>query len=326
MDAIERFWRFWTENRTAIERALDERTLGEWVEPIGEQVSAIDPELDWEFGAGLSAQHYFCLSGKGDPDKRLIAERWRAAGPEADAVFEFHAARPGGGFRPGTTIEFGLHAVAGEDLRFALETDTARRRVHLTVWHPEFASMPDDLPLTATYIWLDTVLGEDDVERYIGAVELAESEPDAAMSFPALVDAVHELSTSVETFALLRGQLDDGAPIFVTANLGIKRVDHLLMDLHVAIELVLQEPTEQGLTTSEEADRLNESEDALLEALGPDAVYIGRETARGARTLHLHAANGGPAMKRIDAWAASQPWTVDVRAALDPRWDVLGRW
>jgi hypothetical protein len=98
------------------------------------------------------------------------------------------------------------------------------------------------------------------------------------------------------------------------------------MDLHVEVSLELTDPTADGLTTATEAERLNAAEDALASVLGRDAVFVARETGQGRRVLHYHSASGGPALGRIDEWAAGQPWPIDVRASLDPQWNVLRRW
>ena len=74
---------------------------------------------------------------------------------------------------------------------------------------------------------------------------------------------------------MLRGQDGDGRPVFVTLNAALKRIDHLACDHHVAIDLALLDPTEEGLTTDEEAEQLNALEDELAPLLA-DAVYFGR--------------------------------------------------
>ncbi len=101
----------------------------------------------------------------------------------------------------------------------------------------------------------------------------------------ALVPIVGRLrSTSAEPrFVVLKRTLPSGAPVFVTVNHRIKRADHLLMDMHVEVELTLREPTIAGLTTPGEAERLDASEEALLAALGHDAVWIAGETLDGKR-------------------------------------------
>jgi len=72
---------------------------------------------------------------------------------------------------------------------------------------------------------------------------------------------------------------------------------------------------------------LNTLEDELLDSLGRDAVYIGRETGQGKRILHLHVASSGPAEERTRAWAKRHsPRRIEITVLHDPRWDVLRRW
>lgn len=325
-DAISEFWRFWHENRAAIEEAIHDGTLKSWAKPLGRLVHEIDPDLDWEMGAGRHAEHYFCVSSKGDSTKRLTTERWRAYGPGDDAVFEFHAARPGGGYSPALEMRFGDATFAAADYRFGFDVDAARRHVHIAAWHPTFAQVETRLARIATFVMLDAVFGEDDVERWIGGVDFAEVPPPDPVDFQGLVVAVDVIRETPETFTLLKGQLTGGEPVFITANLSVKRMDHLMMDMHIEVVLTLRSPTEQGLTTNAEAEELNEAEDRLLEALGRDAVNIGRETRTGLRVLHFHVAQGGPAIACVDAWAAELAWPCEVRAHQDPQWDVLRRW
>jgi hypothetical protein len=109
-------------------------------------------------------------------------------------------------------------------------------------------------------------------------------------------------------------------------NLALKRLDHLLMEQHLEVIFPLRAPTEQGLTTDAEADRLNALEDALLEALGHDAVQIGHQTGHGRRTVHLHAAALGPAEQRAREWARGvKDYPVEISSRPDPSWEILKR-
>lgn len=329
--AIGAFWAFWREQRPAIEAAIPAHRLEEWVEPIAARASAIHPDLDWEFGPGLRARHYFCLSGKGNPDLRVLTERWRLAGPGDDATFEFHAARPCVGYDPEVLLEFEGTAFPLSGFRVAVEEDEGRERLHLRVHHPAFAQVHDPVRGYASYVALDTVLGEDEAERWLGGVDLEEALPPGALDLGGLRERVADLRRRAtgERFAVLRGTLPSGAPTFATVNRAIKRLDHLLLDTHWQAVIQLADPTDDGLATSEEAEELNQLEDDLLARLGRDAVYIGRETQEGTRVLHLHAAAAGPAGPRLEAWAGlllAAGRQVELRASLDPGWAVLHRW
>lgn len=327
--AIEAFWRMWNERKDALERGISDGTLQEHVPAISEAVHAIDPNLQWEMGAGLEAEHYFCLAAPGNPELRVLAERWRAMAPPHDGVFEFHASRPGTGFSPSQELDFGVAKFAMADFRFATEWDDTRRRMHVKVHHPAFANAPEDLRGNATFIALDTSLGEDDVERWIGGVDLSVAPLADAVDLGALIEAIRERAKEPQRgdYTLLKGQLPDGSPILVTAQLALKSVDHLLLDHHFEVTIPLRAPDEHGLPRREEAERLDAAEDALIASLGHDAVHVGRETCQGQRVLHFHAAGNGPAPGRLDTWArALDGYQVQMTGRHDPGWDILRRW
>ncbi|WP_157068944.1 DUF695 domain-containing protein [Sandaracinus amylolyticus] len=268
------------------------------------------------------------MSAKGDPVLRVIAERWKSAAPPVDAVFEYHAARPGGGAHGAMLLDFGPVSFAVQDFRFVIEVDDARRRVHVDAWHPSFATAPQKLRMTATFIALDSVLGEDDVERWIGSVDVLPRAPDGGIDFFALLQVTDRLRprAAERRFAILRGALPSGDPLFVSVDLALKRVDHLLLDTHAELESQLHDPTSDGLSTSVEAQALSRAEDALHARLGDRAVFIARETREGRRVLHFHIASDGGALATMRTWAREIDWETLVRASPDPSWRVLERW
>ncbi|MEQ1569227.1 MAG: DUF695 domain-containing protein, partial [Myxococcota bacterium] len=290
--AISEFWSFWATSAPQLRAAIEAGTLLDWVELIQARVEAIHEGLDWEFGPGATAEHYFCVSAKGDPDVRVVAERWLAAAPPADATFEFYPARPGSGPTE-AILDLGPHRFALADFRYAVSVDGPRERIAARVYHPGFGAAPENTAVMATFLGLDGILGEDEVERWLGGVETVNELPADAVDEVGLVEAVSRLRATAtgEQFTVMRGQLPDGRPVFVTANLALKRIDHLRMDTHYQVTLPLRSPDAAGLIGPDEAEALNQHEDALLKALGTDAVYLGRETGAGARVVHLH----GPA-------------------------------
>lgn len=326
-DPIAAFWRWWTKNRVQLERAISDGTLRTWVDPVSRLARAVDPRLDWEFGKGKRAQHYFCLSAKGDPEVRVIAERWRSAGPADDAVFEFYASRPGTGGAP-FPIVFDDVTFDVSEVRVLREDDDARARMHLRVWHPAFASIPERLRRTATFLALDGVLGEDEVERWIGGIELLERAPDGGIALDVLGASLDALRARDHDriHTLLEAALPDGRPLIVAADLRLKRVDHLLMDTHVEAQLSLRDAEPNGLPTRDELARLRDAEQRLDSLLGHDAVFVARETGGAKRTTHFHVAETGPALPRVDAWASEIEWAVEVRVTRDPAWSILRRW
>ncbi len=324
MSAIEAFWSYWRENEAAILAAIDDGTLQDWAGAINERVTALGDGLQWEFGPGREASHYFCVAAPGNLAGRARAERWLRAAPPAGEHFEFYASRPGRGYDPGMRIVFGEHEVTFGDFVFAIASDEARRRVDIEVWHPTFDGEPELAP-RATYVALDTVLGEDAVETWIGGVEVKEASIEG-QDFEALMLALQAITETEETLTVLRGQDAEGHVVFVTARLGLKAQHHPEHDRHIEVVMTLQDPTEHGLTTNEEAERLNASEDALMEKLGDAAVYVARETGEGERRLYFQADSEGEGLPIVLAWVEEQPWETEVKHHVDPEWNILRRW
>ncbi|MEO8704011.1 MAG: DUF695 domain-containing protein [Kofleriaceae bacterium] len=329
IDGIDAFWAWWPSARGKIEAAIGGNGFDDaLVADINEHVSAIEADLDWELSPGRTAQHAFCMSAKGDPEGRLVAEIWRHKGPAVDATWEYHAARLGGPVRAGMTLEIDDLAVELADFVVAFEVDAGRERVDATYFHPEFPKMAENLRATVTFLMLDGAFGEDGVERWLGNIEVADDPPDGARPIMELQAAVEKLAAEAtgEKFAVLRGEDDGGAPVFITVNQALKRVDHLLACMHVAIDLAILEPTEQGLTSNAEADVLNTLEDELVTALAGSAHYYGRETRRGRRVLHLFAPEDGPAASVIQRWSTGHvDRDIQTTWARDPSWEVQRR-
>jgi hypothetical protein len=323
-DAIDAFWQWWQTGRGRVEAAIASREFApELIDEIGERISAMHEGFDWELGPGDQAQHAFCVSGKGNPELRVLAEVWKLRGPAPDATWEYQPARRGGAIRAGMRLEIGGFAVELADFVATFEVDTSRERIDASYFHAAFAEMDENLRGTTTFLMLDGAFGEDGVERWLGSIEVLTAPPEGARPIGELQRAVEELSRTAtgEKFAIMKGQDREGNPLFFTINQALKRIDHLLCSMHVAIDLALLAPNEHGLTTKEEAEQLNSLEDELSRALGSGAVYFGRETRRGRRVLHWYAPEDSPAASIIERWTATQrARDPKVSWQRDPSW------
>ncbi len=326
-DAIGEFWTWWPTGKARIEAAIaDGNYTDELIAEIGTRVNAIDEDLDWELSAGDRANHAFCLSAGGDPEKRLVTEVWKTRAPAADATWEFHPARKRGDLD--NKLGIGDHELAFSTVLVAFELDESRERADVTIYHPVFPDAAEELAQRIALLALDTALGEDGVERWVGSIEIATEEPEGAKPIAEMVAAIDAMAAAAtgEQFAILRGEDGEGAPLFVTLNLALKRIDHLMCTVHVAIDVKILAPDENGLTTDTEAETLDAIEDELGEALGSSIVYYGRETRRGQRVLHYFAPEDSGAQGAIDRWGAAHP-EREVSASLtrDPTWEVMRR-
>lgn len=329
--AIDAFWAFWATAGHEVARSFAARKpmSKELIAGFSEHVHAIDPSLDWEFGPGVISDHHFCISGKGDPVLRAICERWLAKAPERTTTWEFHAARqPHRG--PGLKLSIDGHDVALDELAAGATVDESREVIDLELHHPVFADIEDEeLRARIAFIGLDTLLGEDRVERWLGAIELARERPDDAVTLAELrgqVDALARRATG-DRWSLLRGERD-GLSLHAAVSTAIKRVDHLELDTHVELAIPIVEPHEEtGLPDAEENSLLGDMELDLVERLGKRAVLIAHETWNGTRTIHLHMDPSREVIAAIDAWRADHPdRAIEVTRKHDPRWEILSRW
>lgn len=294
------------------------------VEEISAAVAALSPELDWEFGPGTSRRHALAVSAVGSAELRPLVERWRRAAPEDD-LFEFHASRqpvPATGW----SLEFAGTKVAYDDVLCSLSPDAQRERVDVALHHPAFARAPREA-LRMAFVILDNALGEDDVERWIGSIQANADAAEASVPLSTLrrrIDAFAAACTG-QAWALLRGERE-GMPVFAVANLALKRIDHVLHDLHVEVRFALARPRTDGLPEKVEADELDALEDRLVAELGDHAVHVGRETWKGTRTVYFHTMESGPASALFARFAAAAGRPVEIATELDPAWRILDRY
>jgi hypothetical protein len=327
---IDSFWTWWPEARVRITAAIEQRTLNEaLIAEITAKVQAIHPKLASELGPGGNARHALCLSPNGDPELRRLTERWLRAAPAADEVWEFHAARRGAPAQfADARLQMADHTVAIGEMRFTVTLDPHRELMNVTSFHPAFAAMPEDMRGAATFITLDRILGEDTIQRWLGGIRTSAEPLEKGAPLAMLTEAIGLLARDAtgERFANLEGQTPDGRPILVTANLALKRIDHLACDTLLAVDVALIDPAPDGTPNDTDADALSDLEDELEEMITGDAAYFGRETAHGRRALQWFVAPDHPVRPALEAWAARHA-DRDVRVTWtpDPRWAAADR-
>jgi hypothetical protein len=329
-DPIDAFWAWWGRVSDALANSYESEQppSGELLEQITEHVKAIHSGLAWETGPGVTSQHHFAMSAEGDAALRVVAQRWLSRAPKPSAQWEYYAARQRGGANARCTLSIQDREFQYADFKITTEVDEARAVVHVVVYHPHFAGMPEPERLQPMFLFLDDVLGEDDVTSWIGSVDSAsEPLPDASGS-GALLDAVRKLreERDDQRVTLLKGTRA-GAPLIALVRLGLKRLDYLLHDHHLELTFTIREPSEDGLHGPEEGDDLNALEDGLIAELSHRVVWIGHETFGGKRVAHFHADSTADIQRAIESHCeAHGDWDVSLSIKADPEWTVLSRY
>jgi hypothetical protein len=329
-DPIDAFWTWWHTASAQVARGFDsgEGLTDELIEEITEHVKAMHEDLAWETGAGETSDHHFALSAEGDAELRVLTQRWLARAPKPSQSWEYYPARQASGKDPRSTLQIEERVYNFADFRVAAEVDVHRAVVDVVVYHPHFEALEKASRSLPTFLFLDNLLGEDGVTSWLGSIEPSDDPSGKEVDPSELRSMVRSLKDTWDdnVVSLLQGERDE-LPFIVAFRLQLKRLDHLLFDRHLELELALSEPTERGLHFAEEGEELNDFEDALIQELGHNAVWIGHETHAGKRLIHFHG-DGSPNLQAtiLQFCEAHSHWQSELRVTHDPSWKILKRY
>lgn len=297
----------------------------ELADEMGRLVTAINPGLQWEFTAGTSSAHLLVVTSAGDSGLRSLAERWRRAGPPPDDIFGYASARQGSPQSLEGTLEIDGHRLDLTDLRFAAELDgdgpdDRPTAVHVRVWHPAFAGMPEDARVQVAYLSLDWLLGEDVVEIWVGEIHPAGG-PGPSLTGPALAAIVHEIIPPEDKplWCTMAGTRD-GKPLVALAQTPLKSARWPAYDLHIRIDVPYRSRNDQGLPAENVFPALYELEDRI-DARVDGAVVVAHETCDGVRTTHLYAERHAAAHALEPLLVGWPDGRIRMKVASDPRWE-----
>lgn len=191
-ERVQAFWRWFEAEEADIRAGIADNTF----EPDATHAAMeeVSPHLSWEYcpvpDAGCEG---FAVSSAGDPALRFLAERLVQAAPALPHWRFFTSKQSGEG---AVQLGVGDHVIDFEELRFACELDLDKECIHVSVHHGSFAEIPEEVCHQAIFIALDTALGEDVVELWLGAIEPArEATADHHHTVESLKGAVHALLT-----------------------------------------------------------------------------------------------------------------------------------
>ncbi|MBL8932769.1 MAG: DUF695 domain-containing protein [Kineosporiaceae bacterium] len=326
-EAVIGFWRWWDQHADEVAGALSNGHSHAVEGMVGPQVARIHPDLAWEVGAGREAAYLLVVSSDGSPELRTLAERWRRAGPPDGAVWQFRPARQRDrtAFRPGNEITAGGRAVELSTIVAQATPDDRRCRLDVSIYHPRFFEMPEQARVHLSFMVLDWALGEDDVERWLGAVEAVTVEPIDPFPVARLAEVVQQAAQgwSGDRWALMEGWHGDRR-LLAAIRHPLHRVDHPLFDQHVEIRLPYRDLLPDGLPGEQAVVDLKAFQDSVTERLGASALLVGHETSSGERLMHLYGDSTASVVPLIEAMlGAYSAGSGSVRGEPDPSWHAV---
>lgn len=322
VNPITGFWQWWTsKGGSRFDAAVTTGQWGNLPNEMSVQLAAVHPGLAWDTGPGRTARNLLTVSSEGDAALRRIAEQWLRAAPAADEAWEFAAARQPVRDVLDNIIEVDGHSLHLGGVRFGITEDPEREILDIAVHHPLFVQMPEQGPLRVSFLLLDWLLGEDGVERWIGAIDTTNASETTTASAADLTAAVRALAArnQPDKWAVMEGRNSSGQRMIISARRPLRWIDHPLFDLHTGVHLPYEDKRGDGLPAGASLDALRRIEDDITTALGIRGILVAHETAAGARTLHYYSdsedQNGRGA---IDMAAHAAGGTTQHNA--DPGW------
>ncbi|WP_185744120.1 DUF695 domain-containing protein [Arachnia propionica] len=322
-DSVQQFWTWWEEHRIEVARAV---ATGEQVERIAEELTTrldqVDERLAWEVGAGDGGSAMvLVISAEGDPALRALARRVVLAAPPADAQWcyaDLKAPKSGG------VLSFAGHDLDLDDARVAVEQDPTK--VHLEVWHPVFTQVDEDTRLRLAFLMLDTVVGEERIELWVGAVEAAEEEPEDAVPLAEVQRAIDDLRASFlaeggePCWTLLQGEGPNG-PLVARVQFPVHSLVNPLWETHVAIERRYPDDSGTGFPGEEDHELNGRIEDEIMASCGRDGDLRAVETGGGRVLWHCFADPTTGLAARLQDIAHRHGAQVTIEH--DPAWETI---
>ncbi|HEY7719643.1 MAG TPA: DUF695 domain-containing protein, partial [Pedococcus sp.] len=293
-------------------------------ETLSAAVAGVHPDIAWELSAGSTSQHVLAVSPEGDPDLRLLAYRWLRAAPPADAVWSYAAAR-----QPAAEPEEVVLGVGDVELSFRDLSLGARREgthVDVVVHHPAFPLVDEGVRQQVAMLALDAALGEEDVEAWVGDIEVAQERPIDAFGLRGLRSVVRDLRAEhtgddgTPQWVLLEADGPDG-PVLAATQVPLSPVTAPHLDTHVAVLVPYTDQTEKGYPGSESLGQLRDLEHHLAERVGSSGRVVAHQSHRGMRVLHLYVDSSTPAVEQMRAAVTAWPQgRIRVQVTADPGW------
>ncbi|RFA11791.1 hypothetical protein B7R22_17830 [Subtercola boreus] len=322
LSPIDEFWRWWTATGEGLfTAAIANGDYGSLPDQISAKVAAIDSELQWETSKGRLAKHALCVTAAGVAELRPLVERWARAAPPATDTWEFVAARQRDEALSSSAVQFEGTSIELGQSRVAFRVDEERQSFDVQIFNPRFVTLGLQDSRRVTFLLLDWLLGEDDVERWLGGIETVLNDPEGSVPVSALLKAVEKLAAqnAEPEWAITDSRTAAGNPSIVIALRPMKWIDHPLLDLHTEIVLPYLVDREDGLPGPDALVALRSYEYGLIEAIGARGLLVAFETSEGQRSFHVYTdSEDQNARDIIDSFRPGEP--AGKTHSLDPGW------
>lgn len=265
-------------------------------------------------------RHRFTVTAAGAPFLRATARRWLAAAPPVDAVWSFADLRPA---TPSTELTLGGQTYSADECTVSMQIGMSL--IHVAVYHPSFG-LPETPAEQVVYLLLDSLLGEEAVELWIGAIEAVPSPGPDAVPLSRLRDEVATLAQGIlpedgqRQWQFLEA-LESDSPSIVAVAPPLAPLFAPLSTEYVAVTVGYSEQDDRRLPGPNATDMLKELQLELTRQFSGHERLVAVETGSGNRRFHIYRDPSADAQAPIDqVVAAWRDGVTDVLVESDPGW------
>jgi hypothetical protein len=184
--SIANFWRWFEQNSSRLERMLDTNDASALSGKLGSQIKRLHSDLSWEVGPGKTKEYSLTISSAGNRELRPDTAHIVELAP-ISPNWEFYPARQPRDIPPTVELVSKKLTFSTSKWRFFGRKQEGDRRVDLFIVSSELSAVPENDALSAAFIFLDSALGEDLVEDWIGDIRVLER-PDGQVSLRPMSD------------------------------------------------------------------------------------------------------------------------------------------
>lgn len=192
-EQITTFWRWFSDHHSDVEAMLDRNATEELSRLINAQIDRLSSQVAWEIGPGLIQPYMFVFPTAGDKERKIAVNKILDRALKIES-WEFHSSSPARPFQPEIQLPDRELTFRTVDWHFTLKPSTTSDRFDLQVFDDKLAKFDEKTALTAVFIFLDSVLGEDMVERWIAGIKVLPALSGGEnLPMPALAERLCEL-------------------------------------------------------------------------------------------------------------------------------------
>lgn len=194
-ESIAQFWAWFSSKKDVIESMIKRSDASGLSQLLSPRLDRVMPGLAWEVGPGKIRPYMLTISSEGNHAQRRHVETIIRKAPDI-GDWEFYSSRQPRNIQSEIELVSDGIRLSTDTWRFEASEDPARRRLDITVIDERLARLKDKLALKAIFVFLDSALGEDNVEAWIGGIQVRRKPAGCEPAY-----TIREFVTQVRSFA-----------------------------------------------------------------------------------------------------------------------------